>query len=134
MLIIRCCTSTRQRWTMNVYHPLHTKVTDQLRGPRHDNMVMTRHMMYMAYLEHRNRKKDVFLDEAVDPPRGYQYVQQHRLWLHVSLVIGRYQIFSCSRGARDHILEVMDTSCYFWLSCILLNFKPSRIIFQRAIL
>jgi len=56
----------------------------QLQGPHYEDMVMTRHMMYMAYLEHRNRKKDVFLDEAVDPPRGYQYVQQHRLWLHVS--------------------------------------------------
>ena len=37
-----------------------------------------------------------------------------------------------SRGARVQILEVVDTSCYFWLSCILLNVKPSRTIFQRA--
>ena len=29
---------------------------------------------------------------------------------------------------------IVDTSCYFWLSCISLNFKPSRIIFQRATL
>ena len=37
-----------------------------------------------------------------------------------------------SRGARVQMLEVVDTSCYFWLSCILLNVKPSRTIFQRA--
>ena len=40
--------------------------------------------------------------------------------------------FAHIRGARVQILEVVDTSCYFWLSCILLNVKPSRTIFQRA--
>ena len=39
-----------------------------------------------------------------------------------------------NRGARVQIFKVVDTSCYFWLSCILLNFNPSRIIFQRATL
>ena len=29
--------------------------------------------------------------------------------------------FAYSRGARVQILEVVDTLCYFWLSCILLN-------------
>ena len=37
-----------------------------------------------------------------------------------------------TQGARVQIFEVVDTSCYFWLSCILLNVKPSRTIFQRA--
>jgi len=37
-----------------------------------------------------------------------------------------------SRGSRIPILEVVNTSCYLWLSSILLNLKPSRIIVQRA--
>ena len=53
----------------------------------------------------------------------------------VSLVEGMYlHPNPNSRGARVQILEVVDTSCYFWLPCILLNFKPSRKIFQRATL
>ena len=35
-------------------------------------------------------------------------------------------------GALVLILGVVDTSYYFGLTCILLNFKPFRIIFKRA--
>ena len=83
IIFSHCFTSNRQRWTENVYQPLHAKIVAQLHGPRHKDMLLTRSMMYEAYLEHRNRKKDVFLDEFVDTPIGYRYVQPDRLWLHV---------------------------------------------------